>query len=274
MPKKIIASRHDGEFFIRITYKDPIEANVFADAISGLSSLYRKSTGGPESALSHDLCISRVREGSIEIDFAVLGPGLLATYESIKLIPKYIKYLKSAVDFFQKKHAAEIAQKFESNEIGDFNKVLQVVAKDSNGQMTIGNNHIENLTVNLNINSNDARRVVQRLDEAKSYKKKPSANSADKVALYFKRTSDRVTQQRSGDRVVIESISTNPTKVEFSNAKIKAEILGIKENIFNKVFIVDVHVETVEGQPVLFKVQRLHSIEDRPIAVKKKKIKR
>jgi hypothetical protein len=252
------------EFSLKIIYKDPIEAGVFAEAISGIASLYKKTTGGAESSLSHDLCISRVREGSIEIDFAVLGPGLLATYESVKLIPKYLKYFKSAVDFFNKKSSYEISQKFESNDLGDFSKVMQLVAKDSDGQMVIGNNNIENLNLTVNINSGVARKAVIKLDEAKAYKKKPVANSAEKVAMYFKRTSDRVTRQRSGDRVVIESISSLPTKVEFSNTKIKTKILGIEENIFNKVFIVDVHIETVDGQPVLFKIQRLHEIENRP----------
>ena len=71
-------------------------------------------------------------------------------------------------------------------------------------------------------------------------------------------------KSRSGDRGIIESISKAPVKLLFSSEDIKKGILDSPENPFQRVFVVDVDVKTVDGKPALYKVLALKDSFDRP----------
>ena len=66
----------------------------------------------------------------------------------------------------------------------------------------------------------------------------------------------------TGDKVIIEDISTKPTKVIFENQAVKTAMLR-GDPRFNKpwnelAYIVDVRVQTVRGVPKLYEVVDYH----------------
>jgi hypothetical protein len=63
-------------------------------------------------------------------------------------------------------------------------------------------------------------------------------------ALYFYQSRDDA-KAKTGDKGIIERFSSKPVKVRFASDDIKRKILDMEENIFRRVFIVDVRVHKV-----------------------------
>jgi hypothetical protein len=72
-------------------------------------------------------------------------------------------------------------------------------------------------------------------------------------------------KSKSGDRGIIESISKMPVRLWFTSEEIKKGILESPDNPFQREFIVDVEVKTVEdGKPALYKVLALKDSFEKP----------
>jgi hypothetical protein len=74
--------------------------------------------------------------------------------------------------------------------------------------------------------------------------------------MYWWQTRNDTSQ--TGDRAIIESISTKPVKVILESEQIKANMLKLDENLFKHAFIIDVDVETIEGRVAFYKVIDVH----------------
>jgi hypothetical protein len=84
----------------------------------------------------------------------------------------------------------------------------------------------------------------------------------EKVLLYWYQARNDP-RSKSGDRAIIESISTSAVKVVFVNENIKAKILSSSENPFMLAFVVDVAVETIQGRPALYRILEMHDSFER-----------
>jgi hypothetical protein len=72
------------------------------------------------------------------------------------------------------------------------------------------------------------------------------------------------TKAKSGDKGVIESVSKSPVKIWFASEEIKRGILDAAENPFQRMFIVDVEVKTVNDKPALYKILALKDSSELP----------
>jgi hypothetical protein len=73
-----------------------------------------------------------------------------------------------------------------------------------------------------------------------------------------------VPKSKTGDRGIIESISKLDIKLLFTSEEIKRDILEAPENPFQKAFIVDVEVKTLDDKPALYKILAVKESFDRP----------
>lgn len=69
-------------------------------------------------------------------------------------------------------------------------------------------------------------------------------------------------------RVIIESISETDLPLiyasDLAEQRIKHEIRVADENVFKKGFVVDVNVETRNGNPIAYRVTNVHQVIDLP----------
>ena len=67
-----------------------------------------------------------------------------------------------------------------------------------------------------------------------------------------------------GDKGIIEIVSKLPVKLLFTSEEIKKGILTAPENPFQRVFVVDVEVKTLDHKPALYKVLALKDSFEKP----------
>jgi hypothetical protein len=107
---------------------------------------------------------------------------------------------------------------------------------------------------------NEHRREIEQVTEAPH----------KRVLMIFTRidSADATVGKRSGERVVIGSISDKKLAVIFasplSEQRIRHEIRDEPDNAFYKGFVVDVSVEMRGGKPAAYKVTRFHKVVDLP----------
>ena len=94
------------------------------------------------------------------------------------------------------------------------------------------------------------RREINLLDT-------PATGLHEKVLLYWYQARGDL-KSRTGDRAIIESISSSSVKTICANEMIKSQMILNNENPFKEAFVVDVIVETIKGKPALYKVVALH----------------
>ena len=141
--------------------------------------------------------------------------------------------------------------------------IVNPVAQDHGAQMNIGVlNVAEGSTVNfININSNDANIIQNRAREVRkqlqNIDKTVEAGEYKNVLMYW----ERIATETDTDRAIIESISKKPVKVLMPE-EIKEKIGLTAQYPFQYAHLVDVIVETIEGKPKLYKINKYHeSIE-------------
>lgn len=116
----------------------------------------------------------------------------------------------------------------------------------------------------MTFNTKDAREITKTIEG--EFKRLDESRSVDfeRVLLVFTRSDvgDARVGQRSGERVVIEEISTKPLAItygsELAEERIKHEIRESDDNIYKKGFSVDVKVQNRGMKPVAYSIMHVH----------------
>lgn len=148
-------------------------------------------------------------------------------------------------------------QQYSKSELTDFHNMVTPAATTTGTTLNIGVNH--GTVVNYNVTMEAANTIQNRAAHQISMNRMPAENYQQDVLLTFYQVRDEVVEA-AGDKGIIESISSRPLKVIFSDPVAKNAVL---ENPFQKVFLVDVKVETVGGQPRLYNVLAVKDIFDK-----------
>jgi hypothetical protein len=65
-------------------------------------------------------------------------------------------------------------------------------------------------------------------------------------------------RSKTGDKGVITRFSRKPVKLRFMNAEVKSSIVDKRGNPFKKTWVVDGQVTSIDGEPELYKIYRVH----------------
>ncbi|WLF84842.1 hypothetical protein [Moraxella sp. ZY210820] len=90
--------------------------------------------------------------------------------------------------------------------------------------------------------------------------KEPISAYQYQVVLYFSQARG---DNKKGDKGIIEFISKKEVKVAFDSQELKSRmIIDVDYNIFDKAYIVDVKVQTVNDKPILYTITDFHEAID------------
>ena len=103
---------------------------------------------------------------------------------------------------------------------------------------------------------NGVRQQMDSIPESRSGK------YYDQVLYWYQVRDDAA--KKPGDVAVIERFDRRPVKVRFASDEVKDAMLDSPENVFKKLYVVDVDVSEVDGKPVLYRVLAVKDSFDRP----------
>lgn len=207
---------------------------------------------------------------------AILG-SLFSLMDYVNIFTDFANQLKIGIDFFKnlsklgKVDPKEIP--YTKAECARFSDLLDVVAKNKNGNLGID-------VIEYSDQSKDAKiHLKMRFSSEEAYAARKGALIAQKaleykgeadykgVLMYFYQanTDEPKVTGRTGNKVIIKSISEKPLPVffvsELDQQKITYTLTEPKTNVFKASFIVDVNVETDRKDiPRLYRVIRVHEI--------------
>jgi len=201
------------------------------------------------------LFVKEIRAGSIITELVPIAAGMLPLLSEANTVLGFAKHLKLAMDWLRNPDK-ETKPVISRNTLTNISSIVDPVAKDSASQLNIHTEIHNHAPVYVTVNSQEANAVQNNARTELDLLRSPIVGRHNKVVMYWWQTRNDTSQ--TGDRAIIESISTRPVKVVFESEKAKMDMLTIDDNIFKHAFIVDVDVETVENRAALYKVVRVH----------------
>jgi hypothetical protein len=119
----------------------------------------------------------------------------------------------------------------------------------------------------MEFDTSAARRAVEEIEA--QYREISAVADFDfenKLLTFFQ--SNRKDADRTGEKGVIEDISTQPLAVVYASdlarERIKSEMLSGDRNVYKLGFFVDVNVQTRAGRPVAYRITSVRDVIELP----------
>lgn len=262
---------------LRIDTKNPIEISEFVGAFTSLAEEYRRTLSAEFPDIDPDakIYVKEVRKGSYEADlipYMALAAPFIAQMDQVMIVEQFVRTwgsrLKSLID-------AELGDwKPNKSELATWTNATAAIATDPNASSTLEMATFEdgerNIRAAFKFTTTEAKSAQRTIDSVYREIEAPSDADHKRVLMVFTRSDigNAKVGKRSGERVVIESLSTRSLALmyasELSEQRIKHEIRETEDNVYKKGFVVDVNVKMVRGKPSAYAVTHVHSIIDLP----------
>lgn len=245
---------------ITISNDTPIELIDFTETFFSLGQQYKRESYANYSSNSK-LYVKEVRKGSTVVELMeITKVAMLPLFGDVNTIVSFAKNLQKTFNWFLGKAKEEEKPKYSIPDLENFKKILEAPANNTpktiiNFNTTINGDVILNFGVS-NIEANAIQNAISK--EIKVLQQTTPANQERVVFHWYAAKNDLRSQ--SWERGVIESIYYHPIKVIFETEDIKKAMIHPPQgNIFDVAFMVDVHIETVDGgKPILYKITNFH----------------
>ncbi len=257
---------------VKLEYSQPVELADLTLSLQGLARSYKRY------ATQHDidvgdavkLYVREIKSGSVIVDLVndtlahavaagpvIAGMALPELTSKAKLLLDFAKFVKGTYDFFR--GSAPKPADLTAPHIRDLSNVLEPVAKDSNGNVSINARDNAQVYVQVTVNQTDANAIQNKAVKEIEILKAPEQTIHRQVLLYWhKATADMVSAP--SDRAIIDAITDKPLRVFFPDGDVltKATMIAGKSNPFTAGFLVDVELQTLKGEPYAYKVTHLY----------------
>lgn len=250
---------------IEIKNSQPVELNDLTESLFGFAEEYKRHIGINDPAAQPEeikLYVKEMRSGSIIADLIAVAPMMLPFVADANHVMDFCQYLSRAYRYLTGKSHEK--PEMDKADYLNLNRIVEPVAKDSGAQINIGTLNV-NAPVVISLNSLEANAAQNAAKREIELLREPVTGTKEKVLLYWYQARNDP-RSKAGDRAIIESISTSPVKTVFMNEGIKAQMLFDTDNPFTHCYIVDVAVETVRGQPALYRILNVHEVIEKPTA--------
>jgi hypothetical protein len=264
------ASPDEAVLNFKIENSQPIELLDLTQALASLGEQYKRflqSHPDLPHAPEPKLFVKEIRAGSIEAELVEYAQFVLPYIQTTVTLVNFAKHLQQVFEYFSAK-ADVVKPKMDRIDYEQIGKIINPVAKDGGAQFFVKATHGGNVVVNIFKDSQAANAIQNRMDRAQKSERLPQHGEHSKVLLYWHKTKN-APRKHTGDWAIIESIWPKPVKTVFQDDNDKAKILG--EPLYTKGYVVDVVVETIEGEPSLYRILRIHEAIERSQSATKRR---
>ncbi|WII94690.1 hypothetical protein LU276_06580 [Moraxella haemolytica] len=245
-----ITQENQSELIIHIQNQQPIEVLDFTQSMASFALEYNHHAKTDD----FKLYIKEVKSGSIIATLVAIAPTLLPFAEHTNSIIEFATHLKNA---FERLKGKPNNATLDATTLNNLSKLVEPVAKDKGATLNIHTVNIYgDVKDSFNVSSLDANAIQNNARRELESLKEPIATYQNKVVLYFSQARG---DNKKGDKGIIELISKKEVKVAFGSQAIKNRmIIDVDYNIFDRAYLVDVKMQTVNDKPVLYTITEFY----------------
>lgn len=205
------------------------------------------------------LFVREMRSGSIIADLMPMGEQISWVLDHKDILGAFVTHLTDMAEYFLGGIPVDPPSRQKAER---FSQILDPVSKDSSAQYNIQasdsakveiHNHFHVGFVEANAIQNSVRRL---------YGPQVPALEIVRDRLLTLEQVKNVASARTGDRGVIESIWPRAVKLQFLSEAAKQQVLSLTENPFQRIFLVDVEVQSSNGRPALYRIIEVKEVID------------
>ncbi|MEL6103277.1 MAG: hypothetical protein AAFR68_18425 [Pseudomonadota bacterium] len=257
-------------FTLTIDTAQPVELDDFIGQLTSLGRQFDRymAMTHPELAGEAKFYIKEVRKGSFIVDILPVFLPLVEHIQHINILDEFATNWATRIKtYFQKGGRDQTAGK---SDLQDVLKTVRALARDADGSVKLDFvAHEDGKRDTRTILAFQTPQAVQAEREIEDHMLELDAQVAaehSRVVMVFSRPDrlDAKIGERSGEKVIIDSISPKPRPLiyasELAEQRIKSEIREAETNIFNITFVVDVNVEMRNNKPYAYRVTHVHQV--------------
>ncbi len=254
------------KFTYKIDTDNPLAVEDFTKALVAINNEYKLFSYG-----SRQLQIEEIRKGSFEVDFApIVIPTLFAATEQFNSVMDFLAHIKNIKDYII--GAKEIADEDKKPSMRSIQNCVDMTTPIINNY---GSGNIYIFSGNDNkvlIDSNDAEQIKtfapSILKEIPTAPQEQNSNILKKQLFYWYQTRFDDKKTNSGNKGIIESISSDAVNVIFEddNSLTKQEMTTSQDGVDwqKRGYIVDVEIMRKDNKIVKYKI--IHNYMNESVA--------
>ena len=252
----------------------PVSLDAFINHLVGFSQEFEKSALESEpDFIDAEIFIQEIRSGSIIADLipfvASTIPLIASEADKVFVAVEFVKKWQTRLTMLAQGIVPEGSTK---GDLGRWAKSVEAIARDPMASSTLEAATFvdgkRDVLAHFTFRTSEARRIQDTIEG--EFRRLDDEKSADhvRVLMTFTRSdvADAPVGRRTGEKVVIEEISTRPLAItygsEIAEQRIKYEIREGDDNIYKKGFVVDVKVQYRGSKPVAYSILHVHDIVD------------
>lgn len=207
-----------------------------------------------------ELYIKHVRSGSIIVELVAQAMPIVPLIWEGGSLAQWTTQAKAIFEWFLGRENSP-PKEIGKNDLKQWNSILEPIAKDQSSQMNFAVSE-DGIVINqFFLNSQEANAAQNRIQNELERLEVPDDHIQTKrVMVWYQTKFD--SSSHTGDKAIIESIATTPVKVVFENNVVKEAMLkgdGRHDRPWHELaYLVDVEVQTVNGNPKLYTVLRYY----------------
>jgi len=240
------------DFIVKISNTQPVDLLSLGLSFAAFSDEFSSFIDAAPDGTR--LYVKELRVGSIIADLVALSEQIDWLRKQGEVYAAFALNFNELINFF-----LGLAHNLKENptytQAKNLSEIVDPIAKDSGSQMNL---IVNGSTVNIHLDSigaNALQNNVARYVGAQSF---PSTQIFNDQLMQLEQVKNDA--RRKGDRGIITEISDKPVKLYFACEEAKQAVLGIEDNPFKCLFLVDVEVKFHEGKPKIYKIYSVKEI--------------
>ena len=246
---------------IIIENKKPVELTDLTLSLLAVSHQFQsfmETEVNDDYGAGTELYIKEVRSGSIVFELVALAMPIVPLIWEGGPLSEWVGQAKSIVDWLLAK-SKDKPKELTKQDLSQWNSILEPIAKDSASQLNFTVSDGGSVVNQFIINSNEANAAQNRIQRELKVLEQPNDLLRTKRVMTWYQTKFDANSD-TGNKAIIESISSKPLKVVFENNAVKEAMLqgdqGFQKQWHELAYLVDVEVQTVNGVPKVYTVLR------------------
>ncbi|GAB1669207.1 TPA: hypothetical protein ACK3JP_001825 [Mannheimia haemolytica] len=247
------------KLLIEIDNSEPLQLSTFCQSMEGIAAEYRQFIQDNKIEIEpceQHIYVEKITQGCFLVELAALVSSTYPLIEQGNAILEFGGHLKMILDWAMNK--GEKPERLTPAMLKNASNILEPIAIDPKAQFNLQvSNNQGDVHIHLHADNAMAGLAQNNINRELKFLKEREENTLRNTTLYWSSTADA--QSKAHDRAIIPAISSKPVRVRFEDKSLKDTMIINEEYPYHKIFLVDVLVEYIEDEPVIYKILKLNS---------------
>ncbi len=247
------------KLLIEIDNHAPLQLAEFCKSMEGIASEYSQFVHNNQLDLEpceQHIYVEKITQGCFIVELAAMVSSTYPILEQANAIFSFGEHLKMIFDWATNR--GEKPELLTEKTLKNASHILEPVAIDPKAQFNLQITDNKGV-VQLHFHTDNAHAGLAQYNIERELKqlREREENTLINTALYWSSTADA--ESKVQDRAIIPAISPKPVRVKFEDKQLKDTMILNEQYPYHKIFLVDVLVEYIDDEPVIYKIQKFNS---------------